>query len=226
MNHMNESRKQMAKMEQEVKGYGIETCFGAGGCPNRACHTDDLPEMMEKVLDGKDLKGFLLRKVKGPLKRHHEFRVSVSDCPNGCSRPQIADFGLLGAERPKVSKEPCNACGACEAICKEEAVLLQGRRSGLMNPDAWFVGNVSGYALPEPSSRRRRDIESCWAASWEGIPGWRRRCRPFTRLIRFWKRWISVWSTTCPFPLAGNGLERFWNGNPMATNYKSDEPRT
>jgi dissimilatory sulfite reductase (desulfoviridin) alpha/beta subunit len=114
------------KMKQEVKGYGIETCFGAGGCPNRACHTDDLPEMMEKVLERKDLKGFLQRKVKGPLKRHHEFRVSVSDCPNGCSRPQIADFGLLGAERPKVSKKPCNACGACEAICKEEAIVLQG----------------------------------------------------------------------------------------------------
>ena len=127
MSHMNASRKRfLTKMEQEVKGYGVETCFGAGGCPNRACHTDDLPEMMEKVLDGKDLKGFLQRKVKGPLKMHHEFRVSVSDCPNGCSRPQIADFGLLGAERPKVSKEPCSACGACEEICKEEAIVLKG----------------------------------------------------------------------------------------------------
>jgi anaerobic sulfite reductase subunit C len=113
-------------MEQEVKGYSIETCFGAGGCPNRACHTEDLTEKIEKVLEGKDLRSFLQEKVKGPLKKHHEFRVSVSHCPNGCSRPQIADFGLLGAERPKVSKEPCNDCGACEAICKEEAVLLQG----------------------------------------------------------------------------------------------------
>ena len=127
MSHMNASRKRfLSNMEQEVKGYGVDTCFGAGGCPNRACHTEDLPEKLEKVLNGKDLRSFLQEKVKGPLKMHHEFRVSVSDCPNGCSRPQIADFGLMGAERPKVSKEPCNACGVCEEICKEEAVLLQG----------------------------------------------------------------------------------------------------
>ena len=127
MNHANENRKRvLTKREPEVKGYGIKTCFGAGGCPNRACHMEELPEMMEKVLEGKNLKGFLQRKVKGPLKMHHEFRVSVSDCPNGCSRPQITDFGLLGAERPEVSKEACNACGACEAICREKAVLLEG----------------------------------------------------------------------------------------------------
>ncbi|MCP4575374.1 MAG: 4Fe-4S dicluster domain-containing protein [Deltaproteobacteria bacterium] len=127
MGHMDVCRKRfLTKMEQEVKGYGIETCFGAGGCPNRACHTDDLSEKIETVLEGKDLKGFLKRKVKGPLKMHHEFRVSVSDCPNGCSRPQISDFGLMGAERPKVSKEPCSSCGACEAICKEKAIVLQG----------------------------------------------------------------------------------------------------
>lgn len=127
MSHINASRKRsLIGIDQEVKGYGMETCFGAGGCSSRACHIDNLPEMMEKVLEGKDLKGFLQEKVKGSLKMHHEFRVSISDCPNGCSRPQIADFGLLGAERPKVSKVPCNACGACEAICKEEAVVLQG----------------------------------------------------------------------------------------------------
>ncbi|MBW2708598.1 MAG: 4Fe-4S dicluster domain-containing protein [Deltaproteobacteria bacterium] len=127
MSHMNESQEQFStKREQEVKGYGIETCFGAGDCPNRACHTEGLPEKMGTVLEGKNLRSFLQEKVKGPLKMHHEFRVSVSDCPNGCSRPQIADFGLLGAERPKVSKEPCSACGACEAICKEEAIVLQG----------------------------------------------------------------------------------------------------
>ena len=129
MSHMNTCRRRfLTKMEQEVKGYGIETCFGAGGCPNRTCHNDDLPEKMETVLDGRDLKGFLKQKVKGPLKMHHEFRVSVSDCPNGCSRPQIADFGLMGAERPKVSKEPCSGCGDCETICKEVAIVLQAEK--------------------------------------------------------------------------------------------------
>ena len=102
MSHMNACRKRfLTKREKEVKGYGIETCFGAGGCPNRACHRDlTFRKRTERVLDEKDLKKFLRQKVKGPLKMHHEFRVSLSDCPNGCSRPQIADFGLLGTERP------------------------------------------------------------------------------------------------------------------------------
>ena len=125
MSHMNACRKRfLTKTEQEMKGYVIETCFGAGGCPNRAYHTLDLPERMETVLDGKELKKFLRQKVKGALRMHHEFRVSISDCPNGCSRPQIADFGLMGTERPFVSKSPCSGCGACREICKEKAITL------------------------------------------------------------------------------------------------------
>ena len=31
---------------------------------------------------------------------HHEFRVSLSACPNACSRPQIVDIGLIGAVTP------------------------------------------------------------------------------------------------------------------------------
>ncbi len=125
MHHMNACRERfLTKMEQEVKGFGVETCFGAGNCPNRACHVKDLPERMETLLRGKDLKGFLKEKVNGPLKMHHEFRVSMSDCPNGCSRPQIADFGILGAERPRVSEAPCSGCGACLEVCKEKAITL------------------------------------------------------------------------------------------------------
>ena len=28
------------------------------------------------------------------LKFHHEFRVTVADCPNSCSQPQIKDIGI------------------------------------------------------------------------------------------------------------------------------------
>lgn len=125
MGHMNTCRNRfLTKMEQGVKGYGLDTCFGAGGCPNRACHSLDLPDNMEKALKEKDLKSFLKQKVEGPLKLHHNFRVSISECPNGCSRPQIADFGLLGAEMPTVSEAPCSGCGACIETCREEAIFL------------------------------------------------------------------------------------------------------
>ncbi len=55
---------------------------------------------------------------------HHEFRVSISDCPNACSRPQIVDVGLIGACKSRVTEEPCSGCEACVEACKERAVRL------------------------------------------------------------------------------------------------------
>jgi dissimilatory sulfite reductase (desulfoviridin) alpha/beta subunit len=115
-------------MEDEVKGYQVETCFGPNGCPNRAVVCESLPAELEKTLSRRKLKDFLKGRVEGPLKMHHEFRVSVSDCPNACSRPQIVDVGLIGASLPEVSEQPCSECGACVESCKENAVVLRDGR--------------------------------------------------------------------------------------------------
>jgi len=85
-----------------------------------------LVEEVEKLLSGRDFVGFLKTRVNGPLKIHHEFRFSVSDCPNACSRPQIVDIGIIGARRPAISGVPCTGCGACVAVCREEAIGLGG----------------------------------------------------------------------------------------------------
>jgi dissimilatory sulfite reductase (desulfoviridin) alpha/beta subunit len=58
---------------------------------------------------------------------HHEFRVSLSCCPNACSRPQIVDFGIIGASRPEVTEEPCNLCLACLEACQEKAIAVPER---------------------------------------------------------------------------------------------------
>ena len=116
------------RMEEEVKGHRVETCFGASGCPNRAVIAEGLPERLEALLAGKNLKYFLKEKVKGPLRMHHEFRVSISDCPNACSRPQIVDVGLIAACMPEVGEEACTGCVACIAVCKEKAVTMQEGR--------------------------------------------------------------------------------------------------
>jgi anaerobic sulfite reductase subunit C len=117
-------RRFINNMEEEVRGYQIEQCFGGNGCPNRAVQHDDLIQRLEKLLESKNLKGFLKGKVKGPLKMHHEFRVSVSDCPNACSRPQIVDLGLIGALRPAPGEGACTECGVCVEICREGAIVL------------------------------------------------------------------------------------------------------
>lgn len=117
-------RRFLERMEEEVRGYQVETCFGPTGCPNRAVRAEGISEAVEEILKAKGLKEFLARRVGGPLKLHHEFRISISDCPNSCSRPQITDVGLVGCSKPMVTNEPCEGCGACVQVCKEEALKL------------------------------------------------------------------------------------------------------
>ena len=123
-------KRYMGNMEDEVKGFQVETCFGPSGCPNRAVEDSGVATRIEELLTGKKLKAFLKGKVQGPLKFHHEFRVSVSDCPNACTRPQIADIGLLGACRPEVSDDPCSGCGACVEACRENAIRIKDAETG------------------------------------------------------------------------------------------------
>jgi anaerobic sulfite reductase subunit C len=123
--HVSACRKRfLDNMESEVRGFQVETCFGPGGCPNRAVTDERMAGRMEEILRVNDLRAFLKERVVGPLKVHHEFRVSISDCPNACSRPQIADVGLIGARQPMVSEEPCTQCGSCVEVCREGAVTL------------------------------------------------------------------------------------------------------
>lgn len=125
-------QRYLNRMEEEVQGYQVESCFGPGGCPNRAVIDKGLVERIEKELKSRNLKKFLKQKVNGPLKFHHEFRVTLSDCPNACSRPQIADIGIVGAKQPHVDEEtPCSECKACVEVCQEDAVALHGGRPNL-----------------------------------------------------------------------------------------------
>jgi anaerobic sulfite reductase subunit C len=125
VDHVSACKKRfLDNMETEVRGFQVETCFGSGGCPNRAVSDERMAERLEEILRGKDLTAFLKDRVEGALKVHHEFRVSISDCPNACSRPQIVDVGLVGARQPTVSEEPCSRCGSCVEVCREGAVIL------------------------------------------------------------------------------------------------------
>jgi dissimilatory sulfite reductase (desulfoviridin) alpha/beta subunit len=126
LQHVQDSKKRFLKeMDQEVKGFQVETCFGLTECPNRAIDCPGIDRAMEEELQRRDLRTFLKSRVQGPLKLHHDFRVSLSCCPNACSRPQIVDFGLIGARRPQVNDEPCSQCRACIEACKEEAIRLE-----------------------------------------------------------------------------------------------------
>jgi len=114
----------LSTMNSEIKGYQLETCFGPSGCPNRANISDRLVRQLEKVLKQEDLLGFLTNSVNGALKFHHEFRVTLADCPNACSQPQIKDIGIIGATLPAVGDKACTLCEACVEACRETAIKL------------------------------------------------------------------------------------------------------
>ena len=114
----------LKQMDKEVKGYQVDACFGGSGCAHRAADSGELVANIERLLAEADLLGFLRSTVDGDLKFHHEFRISVADCPNACSQPQIKDVGILGAVSPFLSEAACSACGACADTCRENAVVM------------------------------------------------------------------------------------------------------
>lgn len=117
-------KRYLTNMKSEVKGYQLDTCFGPGGCPHRANQSEELLEKIEALLKKENLLGFLEKRVKSDLKFHHEFRVTLADCPNSCSQPQIKDIGIIGACTPAVTDETCTQCEACVDACREEAITL------------------------------------------------------------------------------------------------------
>ena len=120
----------LKSMASEVKGYQVETCFGPSGCPNRAVTSDRLLAQIESLMAKEDISGFLKARVAGELKFHHEFRVTLADCPNACSQPQIKDIGIIGACHPRITAAECTDCGACGEACPEAAVSMDETTPG------------------------------------------------------------------------------------------------
>jgi dissimilatory sulfite reductase (desulfoviridin) alpha/beta subunit len=114
----------LSGMHADIKGYQVDTCFGPSGCPNRAVVSDKLLARVEAVIAAADLLTFLKSRVRGDLKLHHEFRVTLADCPNACSQPQIKDVAIIGAAVPETTNEACSQCKACVESCPEQAITL------------------------------------------------------------------------------------------------------
>jgi dissimilatory sulfite reductase (desulfoviridin) alpha/beta subunit len=122
-------KRYLTRMSAEIKGYQLDACFGPSGCPNRAMPAEGLVEEIERHLKAAKLLAFLREQVGGRLKFHHEFRVTVAECPNACSQPQIKDMGIIGAERPAVTPHPCSGCDACLDTCPDGAIRMDSENT-------------------------------------------------------------------------------------------------
>lgn len=79
---------------------------------------------LERVVAESGWPEFLRDVVRGPILHHHAFRVAVSACPNGCSRPHIADVGIIRAWTPGRASDACTRCGLCERLCPDHAMMV------------------------------------------------------------------------------------------------------
>jgi dissimilatory sulfite reductase (desulfoviridin) alpha/beta subunit len=75
-------------------------------------------------LEKEDLPDFLRQCIPGDIKFHHEFKVTLAECPNACSQPQIKDIGIIGAVVPTATKEECTLCEACVEACKDKCITI------------------------------------------------------------------------------------------------------
>jgi len=103
----------------------VEACRSRlSNCPNPLIDTQKWLERVRAWVEELDLSERLRRRVaEDKILFHHKLKIAIAGCPNGCSRPQIADLALVGMTRPRlVEPEACTACGACAEACPDGAV--------------------------------------------------------------------------------------------------------
>ena len=60
----------------------------------------------------------------------HKFKIAVGGCPNNCVKPDLNDFGIVGARVPGYDESQCKGCKKCqvETACPIHAAkLVDGR---------------------------------------------------------------------------------------------------
>ncbi|MFH1035550.1 MAG: 4Fe-4S binding protein [Pseudomonadota bacterium] len=104
----------------------LECCRGElSGCPNRLIDLEPWRQALQDWLEKDQVSERLRARVADPrVLYHHKLRLSLAACPNGCSRPQIADLALVGYVRPEFYLDHCQGCGACARECPDQAITM------------------------------------------------------------------------------------------------------
>lgn len=102
------------------KSYVLNQC---NNCPRSVPMIKDLNHLIKNNLDELKLHSKLAKKFTN-VSYHYLPKISISGCPNGCSQPQIKDFGLIGYHSPKVTDKNCNHCKRCISSCMEQAIKI------------------------------------------------------------------------------------------------------
>ncbi|MDR3543476.1 MAG: 4Fe-4S dicluster domain-containing protein [Desulfosporosinus sp.] len=103
-------------------GFHLEHC--RPNCPKAARNWQHLYDRLTTTLTALNLPQTLGDKFD-PVLHHHLPKVCLAGCPNGCSRPKIKDFGVIGYVTPRITTAPCSGCNACVQSCLENAITWQ-----------------------------------------------------------------------------------------------------
>ena len=103
-------------------GFHLEHC--RPNCPKAARNWLNLYDKLTTTLTDLNLLQILEEKFDS-VHYHHLPKVCLAGCPNGCSQPNIKDFGVSGYVTPRITTAPCSGCYACVQTCSENAITLQ-----------------------------------------------------------------------------------------------------
>lgn len=104
----------------QQRGFQLEHC--RPNCPKAARDWHKLYDDLNTKLTELNLQQILQDRFH-PVRNHHLPKVCLAGCPNGCSQPNIKDFGISGYVTPKITAVPCTECDACVHSCLEEALI-------------------------------------------------------------------------------------------------------
>ena len=113
-----DSRPQVFRGERT---YEVRVC---AACPRSLYDVQSVAEKTVQTIEQSGVPESVVKRVRGPILRHHRLSVSISGCCNSCSQPQIADFGVQGRARPVVASDMCTGCEACVTACTDKAVFV------------------------------------------------------------------------------------------------------
>ncbi len=105
----------------------IETCqHELSRCPYVLINTKEIKEPIERWAIDNNINERLRRRIDSEtILYHNKFRISISACPDGCSRPQIADIGIIAFVRPQLDAGKCTGCGICVDACPDLAISIE-----------------------------------------------------------------------------------------------------
>lgn len=100
----------------------IQGCAGSERCRNAVIENDPILEKISLEAKKIETSSNHSNVNESKIHSHRLFSASASFCPNACSRPQIADFGIIAASIVNITDTECSGCNACIESCSEDAI--------------------------------------------------------------------------------------------------------